>query len=89
MNDATHHDHDDHPERAARNSRNGMILFFAYLLLYGGFIALATFRPGSMSARPFGGTNLAILYGLGLIVAALLLAAIYMYLCRNTDQKQQ
>ena len=85
MDEMTHHDHDDHPERAARNSRYGMILFLVYLLMYGGFIALATFAPQSMSARPFGGVNLAILYGMGLIVAALLLAAIYMYLCRPRD----
>ena len=34
------------------------------------------------SSTPFGGVNLAILYGMGLIVSALVLALIYMTLCK-------
>jgi hypothetical protein len=37
------------------------------------------------SPPPFGGVNLAILYGMGLIFGAFALAAIYMYLCRPTN----
>ena len=77
-------DHDDHPEIAERNARNGMILFLVYVLMYGGFMALAAFSPQTMAMTPFGGVNLAILYGFALIIAALVLAAIYMYLCRPT-----
>ena len=43
---------------------------------------LSAFEPQVMAKAPFGGTNLAILYGIGLIIAALLLALIYMVLCR-------
>ncbi len=64
-------------ESAARNTRYGLVLFALYLLLYGGFVLLNAFRPGLMEATPFAGVNLAILYGLGLIGAALLLALIY------------
>ncbi|GMV95931.1 MAG: hypothetical protein AMXMBFR83_03000 [Phycisphaerae bacterium] len=68
---------------AARNARHGLWLFSVYLALYGGFILLAAFRPDLMARRPFGGVNTAVLYGFGLIAAALLLAAVYMYLCRS------
>lgn len=61
-----------------RSARLGMVLFLIYLALYGGFMYLAAFRPGSMGWRPFGGVNLAIWYGMLLIVSPLALAAIYL-----------
>lgn len=67
----------------ARNARNGLMLFAVYLLLYGGFMYLNAFEPKLMASTPFGGANLAILYGFGLILAALVLAAVYMFLCRS------
>jgi uncharacterized membrane protein (DUF485 family) len=76
--------HEDHPERVSRNARNGLILFVVYLALYGGFMYLSAFEPQVMARAPFGGTNLAILYGIGLILAALFLALIYMILCKRT-----
>ena len=76
---------DDHPEISARNSRYGLILFAIYLVLYGGFMGLSAFEPQLMSKTPFGGVNLAIIYGFGLIVAALVLAVIYMVLCRTRE----
>ncbi len=73
---------DDRPEISARNARYGLLLFAVYVILYAGFMGLSAFEPQLMSKTPFGGVNLAIIYGLGLIVAALVLAAIYMVLCR-------
>ena len=73
---------DDHPEISARNARYGIWLFAIYLVLYTGFMGLSAFEPQLMSKTPFGGVNLAIIYGFGLILAALVLAVIYMVLCR-------
>ena len=71
---------DDSPPRcepaANRSARIGFGLFWIYVACYGGFIALVLFAPGLLSARPFGGVNLAIACGLGLIVAALVLAVV-------------
>ncbi len=67
---------------SARNSRNGLVLFILYLALYGGFMYLNAFNLERMGQPAVGGVNLAIVYGFGLIVAALLLAFVYMYLCR-------
>lgn len=76
--------HDDRHPASARNARYGLWLFAAYVLLYGGFVALSAFDPQAMRKplAAFGGVNLAIVYGFGLIVAALVLALIYMMLCR-------
>jgi len=66
------------PRTAAPASRLGLALFGLYVLLYGGFIALVLVRPDLVAERPFGGVNLAIACGLGLIVAAVLLSVAYM-----------
>ena len=76
---------DDHPEISARNARYGLLLFAVYVALYAGFMGLSAFEPQLMSRTPFGGVNLAIIYGFGLIVAALVLALVYVFLCRRTN----
>ena len=68
----------------AHNSRTALILFSIYLLLYGGFVYINAFEPKLMAKVLLFGVNVAILYGMGLILAALLLAGIYMFLCRSS-----
>ena len=67
------------------SSRIGLTLFWIYVLLYAGFMALVLFRPDLLSLRPFGGVNLAIAYGMGLIAGAFLLAIVYMAACRAVE----
>ena len=64
------------------NARVGLVLFFVYLALYGGFIWLSAFNREVMARPALFGVNLAIAYGFGLIVAAFALALVYMALCR-------
>lgn len=72
---------------ARSRARIGLGLFAAYVVLYAGFMMLVLARPDWLSARPVGGVNLAVTYGLGLIVAALVLAVIYMAACRIVDRR--
>ena len=67
----------------SRNARLGLKLFSVYLVLYGGFVLINTFSAETMELTPVAGINLAVLYGFGLIVAALVLALIYGALCSN------
>jgi uncharacterized membrane protein (DUF485 family) len=60
-----------------RDGKLGLALFAIYLLLYGGFVLLNAFWPEIMERTPWAGVNLAIWYGLALIVAAFVLALIY------------
>lgn len=56
--------------------RADLVLFALYLLLYAGFMVLTAFAPDTMAIRVVGGVNLAIAYGMGLILAAILLAGV-------------
>jgi uncharacterized membrane protein (DUF485 family) len=69
-------------QSAGRNARYGAILFLLYLLLYGAFVGINAFDPGAMDTVVVAGVNLAVIYGLGLILAAFVLALIYGWLCR-------
>lgn len=66
----------------ARRSRIALRLFVFYCAFYGGFVLLNAFAPKVMETT-FGGVNLAIWYGFGLIGGALVMALLYAWLCRE------
>jgi uncharacterized membrane protein (DUF485 family) len=70
-----------------RAAQIGLLLFFMYFALYGGFMALTVTRLDILGSA-FGGVNVAIWYGFGLILAALGLAFFYMWLCRGDNKKE-
>jgi uncharacterized membrane protein (DUF485 family) len=72
----------ENPAVAARNARYGMVLFVVYLAIYGGFVGLNAFDPQLMESTPAFGLNLAVLYGMALIVIAMVLSLVYSWLCR-------
>jgi uncharacterized membrane protein (DUF485 family) len=63
-------------------------LFALYLALYLGFMLLTAFDLRLMAWAPFGGVNLAILYGFLLIGAALVMAIVYWWLARGTGETE-
>lgn len=72
-----------------RSARKGLWLFAVYVALYAGFIALSTFRHDLMAREALGGVNVAILYGAGLIVAALMLSLMHVALRRDDEAEQR
>lgn len=74
----------DHPAEAARNARFGLALFAVYTLLYGAFMIVNAFAPELMQAIAVAGINWAVFSGLVLIVAAFVLALLYVWLCRRS-----
>jgi len=72
----------------SRNARLGLFLFGFYLLLYSGFVLLNAFSPETMETTPVAGINLAILYGFGLIVTAIVLSLLYGLLCHSPTAKE-
>jgi len=78
---------DEHPEISSANSRAGLVLFFIYLAFYGGFVGLAAFGPNAMAAPALGGVNFAVCYGMALIFAAFVVAALYMAACAHNARR--
>ena len=78
------------PEEKA-NSRWGILLFVVYAAFYSGFVLLSASNPDAMGAKvtAAGGLNVAITYGMALIIAALLLAMIYMFICKAPRKEGQ
>lgn len=74
-------------ETIAHNARNAIYLFFVYVAFYATFMYLSAFNPEVMATAPFGGMNLALIFGMFLIVLALVLALIYMWLCKAANDK--
>lgn len=62
-------------------TRRGLVLFALYTAVYAAFVVVSAFRPTWM-AETIGGVNFAVLSGFGLIIGAVVLAAIYLWLCR-------
>ena len=67
----------------AHNARIGFILFAVYSVFYAAFVLLNAFVPDLMEVKPVAGINLAILYGFGLIVVALILSLVYGMMCKT------
>ncbi|MCP4642010.1 MAG: DUF485 domain-containing protein [bacterium] len=70
---------------ASYKMRLGVYMFIAYALFYAGFVAINTFKPTMMESTVFLGLNLAVVYGFGLIIVALILALIYNHLCSTKE----
>ena len=68
----------------ARNARYGLWLFFVYVAFYAGFVAISAFKFDALRTE-VGGVNLAIAYGMGLILLAFLLALVYMGMTRDRN----
>ena len=68
-----------------QKSKLGVRLFFIYLICYTGFVALGIFNYELLSTTVFSGLNLAIVYGIGLIVFAVFLGIIYNYFCSRYE----
>lgn len=63
--------------------RVDLALFAAYCLPYAGFMGLAAFAPDVLATRVLGGVNLAVAYGMGLILGAVALAGLATFLHRG------
>lgn len=65
----------------------GVYMFIIYVLVYAGFIMINVLSPKLMAALVFAGLNLAIVYGFGLIVLAIIMGLIYNYLCTKKEDE--
>jgi len=70
-----------------KKSKLGVILFIAYTLVYSGFVVIGLVDPELLGLHVLGKQNLAIIYGFGLIVLAIVMGFIYNVLCTRLEDK--
>ncbi|MBD3220636.1 DUF485 domain-containing protein [bacterium] len=78
---------DSGPDPAGRyKTRLGVVMFIIYCVVYAGFVFTNVLTEGrAMQVIVVAGLNLAVVYGVGLIVFALVLALIYNALCTRKE----
>jgi len=65
-----------------RKSNIGVRMTILYAIIYSGFVVLSVFMPTLMGVDALFGLNLAIAYGLALIIIAIIFAIIYNLMVR-------
>ena len=72
-----------------RKSALGIRLFFIYLVCYAGFVLIGVFQYELLSVPVIAGLNLALAYGIGLIVFAVILGIVYNYYCTKYEDEAE
>ncbi len=83
-NDSPETDTDRSSEKKAKL---GIKFFFIYLFFYAGFVAIGVLNYELLAIEVMWGVNLALFYGLGLIVFAVLLGILYNFLCSRYEDE--
>jgi uncharacterized membrane protein (DUF485 family) len=74
------------PDASAEyKQRIGVWMFLLYAAIYAAFVAINLLKPLWMEKTVFLGLNLAVVFGFGLIVFALIQALIYNYMCSTHE----
>lgn len=68
-------------------TRLGVIMFFVYMVIYAGFVFIGMMFPKALGAEVIGGQNLAVIYGIGLIVLAVFMGMIYNFFCTRYENR--
>ena len=77
----------DEDKSSARKAKLGVKLFILYSIVYAGFVAIGVINYELMGKIVLGEQNLAIVYGIGLIVFAIVLGLIYNARCTKFENE--
>ncbi len=70
-----------------KKTKLGIWLFFLYTIVYGIFVAIGVVNYEAMGKLVVGNQNLAVIYGFGLIIFAIILGLIYNWICTGYENK--
>ena len=75
-------------DRASRRkTKLGVWLFIIYSIVYAGFVAIGVANYELMGKIVLGEQNLAVVYGFGLIIFAIVLGLIYNIICTRMENR--
>lgn len=87
-----HFDNPSEPEinlASEKKAKLGIQFFFIYLFFYVSFVVIGVFNYELLAIKVFRGVNLAICYGIGLIIFAVLLGILYNFLCSRYEDETE
>ena len=70
-----------------KKTKLGVILFVVYSIVYAGFVTIGVINYHLMGKIVLGGQNLAVVYGFGLILFAIILGLVYNAICTRYENK--
>ena len=72
---------------SGKKAKLGVWLFIVYSAIYAGFVAIGVVNYELMGKIVLGNQNLAIVYGIGLIVFAIVLGLVYNWRCTKFENE--
>ncbi len=70
-----------------KKAKLGVILFVLYSIVYAVFVSITVFNYEAMGKIVFANLNLAVVFGFGLIIFAILLGIVYNFVCTGYENK--
>lgn len=70
-----------------KKTRLGVILFLIYSAIYAGFVVIGALFPNALGGKIFANLNLAVVYGMGLIILAAVMGLFYNYFCTKYERQ--
>ena len=70
-----------------KKTRLGVILFLIYSAIYAGFVVIGALFPDALGGRIFANLNLAVVYGMGLIILAAVMGLFYNHFCTKYERQ--
>ena len=70
-----------------KKAKLGVVMFIVYLAVYSGFVVIGTLWPRLLGVESLFGQNLAVIYGMGLIILAAVMGLIYNYFCTRYENE--
>lgn len=74
---------------SSQKTKLGLILFFVYALIYAGFVIIGLSYTHLLSIIIVAGLNLAVVYGIGLIILAIVMGFVYNLVCTSMENKME
>jgi uncharacterized membrane protein (DUF485 family) len=70
----------------SKKNKLGILLFIIYMTVYSGFVGIGVIAPHIMKSKILS-QNVAVVYGLGLIVLAIIMGVIYNFYCTKFEDQ--
>lgn len=70
-----------------KKAKLGIYLFVVYTILYAIFVAIGVLNYEAMGEIVLGNQNLAVVYGFGLIILAIIMGLVYNMICTGYEKK--